>query len=198
MRDHVRARAATDQRQCAAPRGAVLAIVSSPPMSVMLRLMDVPSDDLFAELFAKQLGNAVRQRRHDRRRRAGDLEHDRDRVRDPPEDRRRLRAVARGPLLAAPGRRPAAAASGTPVGKLLAASLPVVGVNGTVRSIAVHTAGQRNCIAKTGTLDDVTNLAGYCQRPGHHKLAFALLIDGPENWSALVLEGQMIAAIARY
>src|SRR6202043_1000702 len=34
----------------------LLASVSSPPMSVMLRLMDVPSDDLFAELFTKQLG----------------------------------------------------------------------------------------------------------------------------------------------
>ncbi len=34
----------------------VLATVSSPPLSVMTRLMDVPSDDLFAELFAKQLG----------------------------------------------------------------------------------------------------------------------------------------------
>ena len=34
----------------------MLATVSSPPMSVMTRLMDVPSDDLFAELFAKQLG----------------------------------------------------------------------------------------------------------------------------------------------
>ena len=34
----------------------ILATVASPPMSVMLRLMNVPSDDLFAELFAKQLG----------------------------------------------------------------------------------------------------------------------------------------------
>ena len=31
----------------------ILATVASPPMSVMLRLMNVPSDDLFAELFAK-------------------------------------------------------------------------------------------------------------------------------------------------
>jgi len=34
----------------------ILATVASPPMSAMLRLMNVPSDDLFAEMFAKQLG----------------------------------------------------------------------------------------------------------------------------------------------
>ena len=42
-----------------APRRAKrLAIVSSPPLSVMIDLMNVPSaDDLFADLFAKQLGH---------------------------------------------------------------------------------------------------------------------------------------------
>ena len=33
-----------------------LASVQSPPLSVMLRLMDVPSDDFFAEMLTKQLG----------------------------------------------------------------------------------------------------------------------------------------------
>ena len=33
-----------------------LAIVSSPPLSVLIDLMNVPSDDLFAELLTKQLG----------------------------------------------------------------------------------------------------------------------------------------------
>ena len=38
------------------PDATPLASVSSPPLAAMTRLMDVPSDDLFAELFAKQLG----------------------------------------------------------------------------------------------------------------------------------------------
>ena len=39
------------------PTGAtVLGTLTSPPMTTMLGLMDVPSDDLFADLFAKQLG----------------------------------------------------------------------------------------------------------------------------------------------
>ena len=195
--DHVRARAAKTSGNAPA-QGRVLAVVSSPPLSVMLRLMDVPSDDLFAELFAKQLGTrfgsggtiadgaqvisstiATGYGIHPKIVDGSGLSR---------SDRSSPRQVVE--LLRS--------ASGTADGKLLTASLPVVGVNGTARSIAVHTPAQRNCIAKTGTLDDVTNLAGYCQRPGHHKLAFALMIDGPENWSALVLEGQMIAAIARY
>ena len=71
----------------------------------------------------------------------------------------------------------------TPEGDVLWASLPVVGVNGTVQRIGVHTPAQGNCIAKTGTLNGVTNLAGYCHRPGHHRLAFALMIDGPSNYT---------------
>lgn len=195
--DHVRARAA--KKSGNAPRhGRVLAVVSSPPLSVMLRLMDVPSDDLFAELFAKQLGSrfggggtiadgakvisstiATEYGIHPKILDGSGLSR---------SDRSSPRQVV--DLLRS--------AWGTPDGRIMAASLPVVGVNGTVRSIAVHTPARRNCIAKTGTLDEVTNLAGYCQRPGHHKLAFALMIDGPENWSALVLEGRMIGAIARY
>ncbi len=39
------------------PSGArLLASVSSPPLQVLLKLMDVPSDDLFADLLTKQLG----------------------------------------------------------------------------------------------------------------------------------------------
>ena len=40
-----------------APRHARrLASVSSPPLSTLLTLMNVPSDDLFAEMLTKQLG----------------------------------------------------------------------------------------------------------------------------------------------
>jgi D-alanyl-D-alanine carboxypeptidase/D-alanyl-D-alanine-endopeptidase (penicillin-binding protein 4) len=81
---------------------------------------------------------------------------------------------------------------------VLSASLPTVGVNGTVQRIARLTAAQGHCIAKTGTLDDVTNLAGYCSSRGHHVVAFALFLDGPPNATAVVQLGRMVAAIARY
>jgi D-alanyl-D-alanine carboxypeptidase/D-alanyl-D-alanine-endopeptidase (penicillin-binding protein 4) len=84
------------------------------------------------------------------------------------------------------------------VGHVLSESLPVVGVNGTVRNIGVHTAAQGHCIAKTGTLNNVTNLAGYCRTRHGHMLAFAFLLDGPSNERGLVLLSRMTAAIARY
>ena len=87
---------------------------------------------------------------------------------------------------------------GTPTGKLVWASLPTVGVNGTARTIAVHTPARGRCVAKTGTLNYVSNLAGYCDARGGHVLAFAAFVDGPTNSRGFVLIGQMVAAIARY
>jgi serine-type D-Ala-D-Ala carboxypeptidase/endopeptidase (penicillin-binding protein 4) len=193
---HVRVRAAHDTG--ATPRRAhTLAVVSSPPLSVMLRLMDVRSDDLFAELFTKQLGSrfgtggsiAAGARViasaitsygvHPRIVDGSGLSRD-DRS-SPNQVVALLRAAWR-----------------TPDGDVLWASLPVVGVNGTVQRIGVHTPAQGNCIAKTGTLNGVTNLAGYCHRPGHHRLAFALMIDGPSNAEALQLVSRMVGAIAKY
>ena len=69
----------------------------------------------------------------------------------------------------------------TPTGELLHAALPIVGEQGTVASIGHHTPAQGHCVAKTGTLNGVTNLAGYCQARGGDTLAFALMIDGPAN-----------------
>jgi D-alanyl-D-alanine carboxypeptidase/D-alanyl-D-alanine-endopeptidase (penicillin-binding protein 4) len=87
---------------------------------------------------------------------------------------------------------------GTPVGRELVASLPTVGTEGTVRGIGLKTAAVGNCVAKTGTLNYVTNLAGYCHSRGGHTLAFALFVDGPDNGTAAFLESRLIGSIARY
>jgi D-alanyl-D-alanine carboxypeptidase/D-alanyl-D-alanine-endopeptidase (penicillin-binding protein 4) len=192
----VRARAA--QRTATTPRDAQpLAAVGSPPLGVLLRLMDVPSDDLFAELLTKQLGarfagtgsiqagarviaSVIRTYNLHPVIRDGSGLSRTDRA-SPREVVDLLRDVWH-----------------TPVGAQLSASLPVVGMTGTVRTIATGTAAQGHCIAKTGTLDYVTNLAGYCASRGHHVLAFALFVDGPPNATALMIESRMIAAIARY
>jgi D-alanyl-D-alanine carboxypeptidase/D-alanyl-D-alanine-endopeptidase (penicillin-binding protein 4) len=174
-----------------------LATVSSPPLSVLVRLMDVPSDDLFAELLAKQLGARYGE--------GGSIAAgakiissvidlygihpqivdgsglSRSDLTSPRQVVELLQLIWH-----------------TPVGKLLAQALPVVGENGTVRTIAPGTPAQGHCVAKTGTLNFVTNLAGYCASRGRHVLAFALFIDGPANWQALPAIGKMVAAIARY
>ncbi|MEO8966876.1 MAG: D-alanyl-D-alanine carboxypeptidase [Solirubrobacteraceae bacterium] len=193
----VTARAAS--RLSVTPSGAApLASVSSPPLSAMTRLMDVPSDDLFAELFAKQLGALFGS--------GGTISGGAQ--------------VIRGTIAAAFGLHPVILdGSGlarddrsspaeivdllrdvwrTPVGRGLAASLPTVGVEGTVQYIGIKTAARGRCIAKTGTLDGVTNLAGYCRTRAGRDVAFALMVDGPSNAAAIPLESRMIGAIARY
>lgn len=192
----VKARAATLTGR--APRGArVLAVVYSPPLKVLLRLMDVPSDDLYAELLTKQLG---RRFAHSGSTAAG--------------ARVISRAIARYGLhpriLDGSGlsRADSTSALGVvdllrrtwqrPAGRTLLASLPVVGLEGTVRPIAPHSAARGNCAAKTGTLNNVTNLAGVCRAHGRHILAFALMLDGQPNDIALTLVGKMLAAVARY
>ncbi len=182
-----------------APRGARgLATVSSPPISVMAKLMDVPSDDLFAELFTKQLGVRFG--------RGGTISAGARVIAHTISATYGLHPkILDGSGLARADRTSPVQIvdllrelSDTPVGRELVESLPVVGRTGTVQTIAVKTAAAGHCVAKTGTLNDVTNLAGYCHSRGHHTTAFGLFIDGPENPTALVLEGRMIAAIARY
>jgi D-alanyl-D-alanine carboxypeptidase/D-alanyl-D-alanine-endopeptidase (penicillin-binding protein 4) len=166
-------------------------------MSIMLRLMDVPSDDFFAEMLTKQLGarivgrgstaggalaitSAIRNY-HLHPKIVDGSGLSRDDLTSPAEVVDLLSDVR-----------------GTATGNVLAASLPTVGVSGTTQTIATGTAAVGNCIAKTGTLNNVTNLAGYCHSRGHQLLAFALFIDGPPNWTALTWIGRMVAAIARY
>jgi D-alanyl-D-alanine carboxypeptidase/D-alanyl-D-alanine-endopeptidase (penicillin-binding protein 4) len=89
------------------------------------------------------------------------------------------------------------ALSGTQAGDVLEASLPHVGVNGTVRRIAKGTGAEGKCVAKTGTLSDVTNLAGYCHGSGGQKLAFAVFIDGPSNERSIGILSRIVADMVR-
>jgi len=90
------------------------------------------------------------------------------------------------------------AAWGSQTGNQLEAALPVVGVSGTVAHIATGTPAQGRCVGKTGTLNDVSNLAGYCRDRQHHVLAFAFFLDGPDNSRGLDLIGRLLADLARY
>jgi serine-type D-Ala-D-Ala carboxypeptidase/endopeptidase (penicillin-binding protein 4) len=174
-----------------------VASVTSPPMSVMLRLMDVPSDDLFAEMLTKQLGVRFGG--------SGSIEAGANVIAQVIASFGLHPTIVDGSGLSrldasSPGQVVALLRLmwDTPIGRTLSASLPVVGVNGTVQRIAAHTVAQGRCVAKTGTLDDVTNLAGYCTTRDRHVLAFALMIDGPPNWTAYQLLDRMVPAIARY
>jgi D-alanyl-D-alanine carboxypeptidase/D-alanyl-D-alanine-endopeptidase (penicillin-binding protein 4) len=181
------------------PTGAAqLAAVQSPAISEIVRLMDVPSDDLIADMLAKQMGSrllgqgtlaagaseiqqeiANGYHLHPTIYDGSGLDHD-DRT-TPAEVVTLLRRVWN-----------------TPTGNLLYAALPIVGRQGTVQSLGIGSPAQGHCVAKTGTLNNVTNLAGYCRARGGINLAFALMIDGPANAAAFPLLSRVVAAIARY
>jgi len=163
----------------------------------MLKLMDVPSDDFFAEMLTKQLGVRFGG--------AGSIQAGAEVISDVIASYGIHPTIVDGSGLSrsdhsSPGQVVALLRTiwKTPIGRMLSASLPVMGVSGTVQNIAPHTAAQGRCIAKTGTLNYVTNLAGYCTALNHHVLAFALMIDGPSNWAAIQLFDQMVPAIAQY
>lgn len=64
------------------------------------------------------------------------------------------------------------------ISKALIASLPVAGVDGTLKSRMLKTPAQGNVRAKTGTLTGISSLAGYCTTPNGHELAFAIINQG--------------------
>ena len=181
------------------PSGArTLATVDSPPLSRLLRLMNVPSDDMIADLLTKQLGagfggqgtliagaaqiSRLLAQRYDLRPTIDDGSGlDRADSTTPTELVSLLAQVW-----------------GQAVGQTLYASLPVLGREGTVRNLGDGSYAVGHCVAKTGTLDDVTNLAGYCSTRTHQTLAFALMIDGPANGQALMAISHAVAAIASY
>jgi D-alanyl-D-alanine carboxypeptidase/D-alanyl-D-alanine-endopeptidase (penicillin-binding protein 4) len=174
-----------------------LASVSSPPLSVLLRLTDIPSDDLFAEMLTKQLGVRFGS--------GGTITAGARVIRE------RINSFGIHPkivdgsgLSRADESSPAEVVAllrilwHTDIGRVLEDSLPVVGVNGTTAQIGVKTAAQGHCVAKTGTLNYVTNLAGYCATRGRRMVAFTLFIDGPANWQATEMLSRMVGAIAQY
>ena len=60
------------------------------------------------------------------------------------------------------------------------------------------TAAQDNCHAKTGTLRDVSALAGYCTTTGGERVAFAFMMNRVWPARARAIQDRMTAALARY
>ncbi len=77
-------------------------------------------------------------------------------------------------------------------------SLAIVGRNGTLDRRMRGTSAQDRCRAKTGTLHDVSTLAGFCDTTGGERVAFAFMMNRVWPASARVLQDRMTAALARY
>jgi len=80
-----------------------------------------------------------------------------------------------------------------PIGAALRAALPVAARSGTLALRLHHTAAAGRCVAKTGTLDFVSDLAGWCDG----SFAFAFLMDDVDVYAAQHAEDLMATALAQ-
>ncbi len=60
-------------------------------------------------------------------------------------------------------------------------SLPIAGVDGTLKNRMKNTSAQHNVYAKTGTIKGVSNLSGYATGRNGHLLAFSIMIQNFVN-----------------
>ena len=85
----------------------------------------------------------------------------------------------------------------TAIGDALKASLPVAGRSGTLIHRMRGTAAASRCAAKTGTLADVSALAGYCTSSGGDQIAFAIDMNNVSNvLLARTLQDRIAASLA--
>jgi D-alanyl-D-alanine carboxypeptidase/D-alanyl-D-alanine-endopeptidase (penicillin-binding protein 4) len=77
-------------------------------------------------------------------------------------------------------------------------SLPLAGKSGTLHKRMRGTPAAGNCRAKTGTLSGVSALAGYCRSRSGRRLAFSLLMNGVNVWTARRVQDRIAAELARY
>jgi D-alanyl-D-alanine carboxypeptidase/D-alanyl-D-alanine-endopeptidase (penicillin-binding protein 4) len=91
-----------------------------------------------------------------------------------------------------------AALAPTPIGAVLRGALAVAGRSGTLRHRMRATVAAGRCQAKTGTLEGVSNLAGYCQSTGGDLLAFAIFTGGIAIEAAHRLQDHIVITLAGY
>ena len=77
-------------------------------------------------------------------------------------------------------------------------SLPIAGQTGTLSRRMRSTAARGRCHAKTGTLSDVSALAGFCETRAGRRVGFALLMNRVNVYSAHIHQDRITAALARY
>jgi serine-type D-Ala-D-Ala carboxypeptidase/endopeptidase (penicillin-binding protein 4) len=77
-------------------------------------------------------------------------------------------------------------------------SLAVAGETGTLQDEMRGTSAQGRCHGKTGTLQAVSNVAGYCEAEDGHTLAFAFLMNSIDPDHAHPIQNRMQVALARY
>ena len=70
-----------------------------------------------------------------------------------------------------------------PIRSYLLPSLPIAGIDGTLERRMLKTPAQGNVRAKTGTVEGVSSLSGYCTSPEGHVLVFSIINQGVRQTS---------------
>jgi D-alanyl-D-alanine carboxypeptidase/D-alanyl-D-alanine-endopeptidase (penicillin-binding protein 4) len=180
------------------PRAKPIAEVGSPSMAVLARLTNVSSDNFFAEMLLKAVGGRFRGRGSTAAGASAARAYlgtvgiaprisdgsglSRGNRTTPRQLVTLLDRMDRSTNLAVPFRR----------------SLAVACRSGTLASRMCGTRASGRCRGKTGTLEDVSALSGYCDVGGDRVIAFSLLMNRVDVYSARELQNRMAAAIAAY
>jgi serine-type D-Ala-D-Ala carboxypeptidase/endopeptidase (penicillin-binding protein 4) len=183
-------------RAGAAPAGArTIAGVPSRTVGELARFVNVPSNNFAAEMLLKTLGADYRE--------AGSTSAGADVARDTLDDFGVRPRIADGSGLSRDDRttprevvRLLERMHGQDVGQTFRESLAIPGSTGTVKRRMRGTPARR-CRVKTGSLRDVSALAGYCAAVGGRELGFALLFNHVNVAVARTIQDRMTAAIAR-
>jgi D-alanyl-D-alanine carboxypeptidase/D-alanyl-D-alanine-endopeptidase (penicillin-binding protein 4) len=173
-----------------------LAKVDSPSISALITATNRPSNNFFAEMLLKRL--------------AANGKHVGTTSRGAHKAERYARKLgAQVNMVNGSGLSRSNQASPKSVGHLLRAmdtrddhaaflnSLPLAGREGTLSDRMRGTPAEGRCRAKTGTLDAVSALSGYC-RAGHGTVAFSILMSSVNVSTAQSAQDKMAALIARY
>jgi D-alanyl-D-alanine carboxypeptidase/D-alanyl-D-alanine-endopeptidase (penicillin-binding protein 4) len=188
---HVRGRAATGRAPADAP---LVTEWRSPTVGDLVRLMNPPSDNFIAETFIKVLGSRFGG--------SGSTAAGTAVVTDAMGDLAIAPVVIDGSGLSRSDR-----TSPREVVTMLRAmdgeaafsgSLAIAGRTGTLSDRMRGTRAQDRCRAKTGTLRDVSALAGYCTTRRGGSVAFAFLMNYVSPYGARILQDRMANALTRY
>lgn len=169
----------------------------SPPVSALVRSMNVPSDNWIAEMLSKGLGSQFGGE--------GSTVAGGTVVREAIQPFGITPKIVDGSGLSRANRTTPRqvvqllkSLDASEVATAFDDSLPVIGRHGTVSRRMRGTPAQDRCAAKTGTLRDVSALAGFCDTVGGERVAFAFLMNGVYPASARAVQDKMTVALARY
>ncbi|NLI00956.1 MAG: D-alanyl-D-alanine carboxypeptidase/D-alanyl-D-alanine-endopeptidase [Chthonomonadales bacterium] len=180
----------------------VLASYASPPLSNLVARLNKPSDNLAAECMLRAIGRTKRT--------PGDVPSGRSRALQWFSD---IGMDTRGVIIAdgsGLSRQNYVTARNVltllrhmtmhPAGEAFRNSLPVAGVDGTLRNRMKGSPAEGNCRAKTGYVSRVSSLSGYVASASGEPLVFSMLMNGHpcRNAGATAVQDRIVKELASY